>query len=90
MPEVTSFIPWEQRKWDNMKDEWKSGAVGMKKRPYYYKKVIVDGHMKLLIISAVDKKEPELLKADDYLRIGREEFAQLVHIGQTIFAQQSF
>jgi hypothetical protein len=90
MPEVTSFIPWEHREWDNMKDVWKSGAVGMTQRPYYYKKVIVDGKARLLIISAVDKKEPEPLKATDYLRIGREEFRQLVHIGRTIFGLQSF
>ena len=90
MAEVTSFISWEQREWENMKDEWKSGAVDMKKRPYYFKKVIVGDKVKLLIISAVDKKEPEPLKANDYLRIGREEFRQLVNIGRTIFGQQSF
>jgi len=56
MAEVTSFIPWEEREWENMKDEWKSGASVMGKRPYYFKKVIVDKTIKLLIISAVDKK----------------------------------
>ena len=89
MSEVTRFIRSDNREWRNMKDDWKSGAGEMKKRPYYWKKVTVGNKTKLLIISAVDKNIPEQLKADDYLRIGREEFAELVEIGRTVF-QQSF
>lgn len=86
MPELTDMIPWQNVKWDNMDQNWSSGAGHLDERPYYFRVVGSGKQAKVLIISAVpSQKQDNALHATDYLRLGRNGFKKLLEVGSEVF-----
>ncbi len=78
MPEVTAFLPWDTVDWDNVNEH---SGTNLEKRPYYYKINRSAEGIKIVIISAPNRKPP--LHATDFLGLNRQALKQLNEIAHT-------